>query len=243
MRKAQPVADSDGTQWIWASTSTAEIYDPSTNAWTPTMNLATNQPSGLNFDRAYHAAILLPTGQVLIVGGYHSDLQGNVAYPNTTELFDPSTGVFSVMDTLNYGISSPQLALLPTGNVFVAGQYEQPMTLSSGANLASADMVKPLKDKEIEIDATPLSSATTVTVGSDLFGIDMASGNYRASCCSTVSIVANKDGDEVYMITDCTQADAGCTNCVQWQTTDEGTFYNWYLHITGEGKCFKQING
>ena len=125
----------------------------------------------------------------------------------------------------------------------MAGQYEQPMTLSSGANLASADMVKPLKDKEIEIDATPLSSATTVTVGSDLFGIDMASGNYRASCCSTVLIVANKDGDEVYMITDCTQADAGCTNCVQWQTTDEGTFYNWYLHITGEGKCFKQING
>lgn len=101
------------------TTATAEIYDPATNAWTAT--------GSLQYDRAHHAALLLPTGQVLIVGGYKSDLEGNVVYPNVTELYDPDTGIFSVVDHLDYGLSDPKLVLQQDGGVFVAGQIQEPM--------------------------------------------------------------------------------------------------------------------
>lgn len=126
------------------STNTAEIYDPATNTWTATGNL--------NFSRAFHAAQLLPSGKVLIVGGYQCDVNGNYAYPNTTELFDPISGQFSVMDNLDYGISSPQLALMNDGSVFVAGQIEPPMNppsqsqAQSQCDSAQGFKIRPMSD-------------------------------------------------------------------------------------------------
>jgi hypothetical protein len=63
------------------------------------------------------------------------------------------------MDTLSYGISSPQLALMKNGAVFVAGQYEPPMnpptTQAQTSGIRAMDVSQ---------------SISTITAGSDLFG-------------------------------------------------------------------------
>jgi hypothetical protein len=59
--------------------SSAELYDPSTGAWTTT--------GSLNAGRTSHAATLLPNGKVLVTGG--DDGTGSLA---STELFDVGLG-------------------------------------------------------------------------------------------------------------------------------------------------------
>jgi len=103
----------------WQDTPTAEIYDPATGAITPT--------GSLNESRANHAAVLLPSGQVLIVGGWHYTGNGQHTYPHTTELYDPDTGIFTVMDHLDYGLDGPMLVLQQDGNIFVSGTVEEPL--------------------------------------------------------------------------------------------------------------------
>jgi hypothetical protein len=60
-------------------TSSADIYDPATNTFTPTGPMTTA--------RYAHASVLLPDGKVLIVGGGQSS--------TTAEVFDPATGTFT----------------------------------------------------------------------------------------------------------------------------------------------------
>ncbi len=71
----------------------------------------------------------------------------------------------SVMDTLDYGISSPQLAMMNNGQVFVAGQYEPPMNPPTGASPAPED--KEMAGKEQPMIST---SGLSILVGSSLLG-------------------------------------------------------------------------
>ena len=69
-----------------ATTATAEIYNPSTGAFTPVGSMGT--------ERADHAAVRLPNGTVLVTGG--SRLVGSFLEDlATAEVFDPSTGTFA----------------------------------------------------------------------------------------------------------------------------------------------------
>jgi len=183
MRQTQP----EGGYWssnvlFWASTPTAEIYDPATQKWTLTGSMKTA--------RDYHAAQLLPNGQVLIVGGSQEDLYGNVQFPNTTELYDPTTGTFSVMDTLDYGISSPQLAMMNNGAVFVAGQYEPPMNPPQAASPAPADT-------EMKVRITPMADVGATTLsGSNLDGVI---NTCRSGITITWHYVVNADGAPIFV--------------------------------------------
>jgi len=102
----------------------AELYDPVSGTWTPT---ATDMVD----DRAGHTQTLLPTGEVLIVGGVnggYSDPIFGGAYPtmtSTCELYDPfldqytptaSMGLFGAGGRAFHGAS-----LLPSGNVLITG--------------------------------------------------------------------------------------------------------------------------
>ena len=64
-------------------TASAEVYDPTTDAFAPVGDLAA--------PRADHSATLMPDGRVLLAGG--SDRDGRALA--TTEYFDPGTGAFS----------------------------------------------------------------------------------------------------------------------------------------------------
>ncbi len=132
-------------------TASAEIFDPVTKT-------STLVSGSLAQARRNHAAILLPTGQVLIVGGIQH-AGSSIAYPNLVELFDPATGQFSVMDHLDYGLNEPKLALLNDGSVFVAGQVQAPMETPEALAAMKANKL---------MAAEVTSSLTT---GTTLFGL------------------------------------------------------------------------
>jgi hypothetical protein len=64
----------------------AELYDPAAKTFTPTGDMTVG--------RVGHAATLLPSGRVLIAGGW---TDGTATDPTriSTELYDPSTGIFT----------------------------------------------------------------------------------------------------------------------------------------------------
>ena len=88
-----------------AYTAASEIYDPVKKTWTAT--------GSLNTARYYHTAVLLKTGNVLVVGG-----EGN---STSCELYDPSTGVWTVASSTNAGRYLNETTLLADGKVLVTG--------------------------------------------------------------------------------------------------------------------------
>jgi Kelch motif len=91
----------------------AELFDPATGKF-----VSTGQMTAA---RHKHAAILLPSGKVLIVGGSDNrDWHGEYA---SAEIFDPASGTFTVtgaMSTARFKLPAA-VALLPDGRVLVAG--------------------------------------------------------------------------------------------------------------------------
>src|SRR5690349_11623981 len=76
-------------------------------------------PTGsLNIPRSDHTATLLPNGKVLVVGGRDGNSPPN--YLNSSELYDPATGTWSVTGRLNRGRFWHTATLLQNGKVLVA---------------------------------------------------------------------------------------------------------------------------
>jgi hypothetical protein len=102
--------------------STAELYDPSTRTFTPTGDMVTIHIGG--------TATLLNNGKVLIAGGVTSQCC-NPAPAANPELYDPSTGTFSLTGTfagtgdgffVTGGPNVSAATLLPDGRVLIAGE-------------------------------------------------------------------------------------------------------------------------
>jgi hypothetical protein len=70
----------------------------------------------LNKARAYHTAVLLKTGKVLVVGGLLSG-----ALSRSCELYDPTKGTWSTAATTNVGRYQNTTTLLADGKVLAAG--------------------------------------------------------------------------------------------------------------------------
>ena len=96
----------------FVSVANAELYDPESGTFSYAGTLRTA--------RAFHAATLLKTGMVLIVGG-HYNYQGGGADALTAELYDPGTGTFSNTGSLAIARYSPTATLLNDGTVLVTG--------------------------------------------------------------------------------------------------------------------------
>jgi N-acetylneuraminic acid mutarotase len=87
--------------------ATAEVYDPQTGTWSATGAMAAK--------RHGHAAVLLPTGKVLVAGGYDSDRLASA------ELYDPATGAWTSTGPLPERFYTQIVELLPDGRVLLAG--------------------------------------------------------------------------------------------------------------------------
>jgi hypothetical protein len=91
----------------------AELYDPATGKFTSTGQMTVG--------RHKHAAVLLPSGKVLVVGG--SDNRDWHGEYSSAEVYDPATGTFSATGEMNVArFKLPYAAvLLVNGKVLVAG--------------------------------------------------------------------------------------------------------------------------
>ena len=111
----------DGHSQIYSLT--AELFDPKSESFLPT--------GDMNVRRAGHTATLLPSGKVLIAGGFTEN--GMTA---SAELYDPSSQIFVLVGTMSVARGGSTATLLPTGEVLIAGGGDVVAT-------ASADLFHP----------------------------------------------------------------------------------------------------
>jgi N-acetylneuraminic acid mutarotase len=100
--------------------TSAEIYNPSTNSWTPTGSLNTGRGWGLT-------QTLLPNGTVLVAGGIDS----NYDNLSSAEIYDPNTSIWTPTGSLNDGRRSHTATLLLNGTVLAVGGAGQTGVLAS----------------------------------------------------------------------------------------------------------------
>jgi len=94
-----------------SDTTSAELYNPTAGEWKTTGSLHAARQNG--------AATLLANGQVLLAGGINFN-NGIESILTTTELYNPSSGVWSVTGSMISGIVNPASALLGSNDVLIA---------------------------------------------------------------------------------------------------------------------------
>jgi hypothetical protein len=108
----------------------SDIYNPATGKIAP-LTGASPQVGKLNVAREKHIAVRIGDGRVLIAAGY------NNRYLKSFEMFDPTTGLFTITDEVMTSTRSGAAAvLMQGGSVLIAGGY-------NGNYLSSADIFDP----------------------------------------------------------------------------------------------------
>ena len=88
--------------------ASAELFDPTTGTWAAT--------GGLTTGRYIHTATLLPTGKVLVAGGFDG------AQLASAELYDSVTGAWTFAGSMTTKRAGHTATILPSGEVLVVGQ-------------------------------------------------------------------------------------------------------------------------
>ncbi len=111
----------------------AELFNPATNSFTT----LSGSGESLTETRFFAVAATLPSGEVLIAGGYHPGT-GRVS---SAELFDPATDTFTKLtesdQLLTQARYGPVAATLPSGQVLIAGGYNYTSRVFATAELFS----------------------------------------------------------------------------------------------------------
>jgi N-acetylneuraminic acid mutarotase len=167
--------------------ASADVYDPTTNGWTPIGPLLTA--------RYNHTATLLGNGKVLVTGGFGgvtSTLQNIGTVLASAEIYDPTAGNWSAAASMNSARMNHSATLLPSGKVLVTGGTDGTSTL------ATAEVYDPTSDiwTPVASLSTPrqfhvaqiLSSGTVLVVG----GLnDTSSAVFGVSSSEVYDPVAN----------------------------------------------------
>lgn len=110
----------------------AELYDPATGTWTTTGALQTA--------RNEQTATLLQDGRVLVAGGFGAIGSLANATLTSTELYSPTTGVWTPATGLRISRAGHTATLLPNGKVLVAGGSTEN---AFSASTSSAELYDP----------------------------------------------------------------------------------------------------
>lgn len=95
------------------SVTLAEVYDPATGLWEPAGSMLAA--------RSGHTATGIPGGKVLVVGGRQSPKAPGDPALDSTEVYDPSTRLWSAGPPLAAARSDHTVTVLPDTRVLVAG--------------------------------------------------------------------------------------------------------------------------
>ena len=120
--------------------TSAEVYDPVRSGWL--------SAAPLRNARAGHAALTLPDGRVLVVGGcFGSQASGAVSSPGQpwdvqaiAEIYDPRADSWQAAGQLAEGRCWPTATLLADGRVLVVGGSDR-----TGRPVAGAELYDPLR--------------------------------------------------------------------------------------------------
>jgi N-acetylneuraminic acid mutarotase len=99
--------------------TSAERYDPATNTWT--------EAGAMSVGRTLHATVLLPSQQVLVVGG-STDNWVSIA---SAEKYDPLADEWTFAGTLATARTQPKAVVLDSGKVLVVGGLNDMGTVGS----------------------------------------------------------------------------------------------------------------
>ncbi|MGZ3456113.1 MAG: Kelch repeat-containing protein, partial [Polyangiales bacterium] len=94
------------------SSNTTEIWSPTTKTWTAGPTLVHKRTGSL--------VVTLPTGALLVIGGYDDTTSPSVSL-SSCELWDPTTKTFKATGATAVARYTSTATLLPTGKVLVAG--------------------------------------------------------------------------------------------------------------------------
>lgn len=112
-----------------------DIFDPATNSFTRTGDM---NPGDMNLGRKDAAAVLLPNGKVLAIGGRKNTPSANDA-TNLVEIYDPATGTWSVTNHLLTARKYHFAIVLSNGKVLVGGGVSD-----TGARLLTSELYDPV---------------------------------------------------------------------------------------------------
>ncbi len=161
--------------------ASAELYDPTSQMWRFT--------GPLNIARASHTATLLPNGYVLVAGGETFDGTNYVSV-GLSELYDPSTGTWTVNAALNVARQYHTATAMVDGRVLVVGGYND-----DTGHLTSAELFDPhtgtWQPTGSLADARAAHSATLLPSGQVL----VAGG---ATCCGAFLTFVSLSSAEIY---------------------------------------------
>ena len=114
----------------YVTQAVAEIYDPVAATFSLT--------GSLNISRVMHTAALLPSGQVLVVGGGNNDSPMEENCAGLPEVYDPGTGRFSSIGGIP-DVCGSHSTLLDNGNVLFTQQGVRPAILFNHSNWTVRD--------------------------------------------------------------------------------------------------------
>jgi Galactose oxidase, central domain/IPT/TIG domain len=165
-----------------AATASAELYDPVTGTFTTTGSMLS--------ERAQHTATLLPSGEVLIAGGWNGHAADSADDPPWdplfAELFDPSTGKFSYtgsMSTTRIGHTATRMSdgkVLMLGGIWALqnAQEQPPDPIYAELYDPATGAFSPVADVSLAQDsytATLLKNGQVLIVGGEEANVAVAS--------------------------------------------------------------------
>ncbi len=146
-----------------------ELYDPATASWSLT--------GSLNVARFLHSAVKLQDGRVAVFGGQSGGtLDDSPINTDVIEIYDPSTGTWTVVGHMQIPREHQSASLLTDGRVLIAGG------LSGDSPVASAEifdpttntstLVAPMQQARYEQQAASLLDGRVIVTGGRIGGWD-----------------------------------------------------------------------